>query len=256
MQLNLLVSLLSVFAACSALQYSNGKIETNGISQDFGSIIEINSVSTQIKISLELAEKDPKQLFFTFVNENGVEKSYQPTVSTTTASLTVNYSELPKLFKTSPNLKLRLIGAGSISDSDKINTEIAEFYINDKIVDQSYTKAERIEPKAEIFHVFSTPEKTVPFVVAAAFAAQPVVCFLGLLTVWSSKKLVNVANFSLVNDSLFVVLVLSYELVFWKYYTGSTIFETLWRSAILAGPTLWFGASSLRRVRSLREIGK
>ncbi|CDR41956.1 CYFA0S08e01970g1_1 [Cyberlindnera fabianii] len=264
-----LLTFAACFSAVRALQLSIGVFRTTLGDQQFtvnspAAPVTLDSVNSKIDITFDLegTKRIPEQIFIKLTNKNGIETSFKPITrvdsTTFTNKFTLSYSKLPKIFTASKELDVSII-AGDVTDSKPIHARVGQIQLADALVAQStYKKTEKFGPKPEIHHIFQGPPKSVSSVIALAFASMSVLCLIVLIGVWASQGALNFKNFAGVglNHFVFIGLIISYEVVFFQYYLGSTIFETILRVLVLLGPSLWFGSKVLNHVGALRLAGK
>lgn len=267
MRFQRLLTLSSVIGASLALELSNGAIRTPGGDSQFtastvAAPVTFDSVSSKLDISFDLAPKKiPDQVFIKLTNGQGVETSYKPVIKvlqdSVTAKFTLSYSKLPKLFTKEATFDISIIAADG-SDDAPIFTKAGSVQLTpDLIAESTYIKPERFGPKPEIHHIFQSAPSEVDSTIAGVFASLSIVCFFVLLAAWAAEGAINFSNFSATPAHLaFIGLIIGYEVVFFQYYLGSSIFDTIYKVALLTGPAVWFGSRVLNYVGALRLAGK
>lgn len=109
----------------------------------------------------------------------------------------------------------------------------------------SSKKANRFGPLDEIHHVFQQPPKTVNAFIAQVFSAIIAGALLVLLAAWVGFGVISF-NLKSVSSYVFVALISGFEFIFYKYYFGSSIFDTLFKASLLLLPALLFGSATLK----------
>lgn len=271
-----MISLLSIFILSAAYQIAEGVIKTNGRELEFSKNEEtsvpviFNDTSSKLDLSFKiLGSSHPDQAFVKISNEDEIETSLKVIIKSTpdsegyNAKLSISYEKLPSLFKTSPSLKMTLIVAG-YGDSEPILTSISSIELTEELISlgvAKYERPQRFVQLPEIHHIFQNPPKYVNSAIAVVFATGSVISLFGLLGVWGGLGLVNFKNLpsdggKALEHIIFILLIVGYEVVFFQYYLGSTIFSTIAKVFILLGPTVFLGSKVLNYVGSLRLAGK
>jgi oligosaccharyltransferase complex subunit delta (ribophorin II) len=269
MRFQRLVALASITGSVLALQLSNGVLKTAQGGQQFTTSSPaqepavFDSTTSKLDITFEVEPKKiPQQLFIKVTNKDGVETSYKPITqvkeNSVTSTFTLSYGKLPKLFTKESQLDISLIAAGS-NDDAPIFTKVGSLQLTDELIAKSpYQRPTRFGPKPEIHHIFSQPSTTVNPTIALVFCALSIACFFILLAAWGVEGAINFKNFPgfKLSHLLFIGLVLNYEVAFFQYYLGSSIFDTIYKVALLTLPTLWAGSKVLNYVGALRLAGE
>lgn len=267
MRFNRLFALGSFASAALALQLANGVLRTAAgdlqFSQHPQQSVVFDSAASKVDIQFELTpRKIPDQLFIRLSTADGYEVSFKPITKlgedSTTSKFTLSHKKLPKLFTKASKFDISLIAA-DLSDATPLLQTIGSVELTPALIQEStYIKAPRFGPKPEIHYIFNSPPKMVNSTIALAFASLSILCLFLLLIAWTAEGAINFTNFPSggVSHYAFILLIISYEVVFFQYYAGSTIFETIYRVALLTGPTVWVGAKVLNHVGSLRMAGK
>lgn len=273
MKVQSLISIASIAALSAAYQVTDGLIKSAGreleFSQTEGTTVPVVFDDTTSKLDLSfkiIGSTEPDQVFIKVSNQDQLETSYKPIIKPTqggyTAKLSLAYSKLPSLFKTSSSLNLALIVAG-LGDSEPVFTTISGIELSEDLIAKGvakYVKPDRFAPLPEIHHIFQTAPKTVNSGIALLFAALSVVSLFGLFIVWTGAGLINFKNFpassGVVSHGIFISLIVGYEIVFFQYYLGSSIFSTIDKVFVLLGPTVYFGSKVLNYLGALRLAGK
>ncbi|KAH3672409.1 hypothetical protein WICMUC_004245 [Wickerhamomyces mucosus] len=252
--------LLSLISLVHSLHISNGVLRTKSQELEFSSSprssIDFSSSSNDLTIQFDIESSNrPDQIFIKFINENGVESSYKPTSKKSqngySSKLSINYNNLPKLFQSSSELVIKLIVA---SHEDKFFEQIGLIQLSPELVAKStYKTGEKFQAKQEIIHIFQQPPKQVNSLIAIVFSTLSVITLFVLFVVWGVSGALNLKNFVFdINHIIFLGLIAGYEVVFFQYYLGSSIFSTIGKVFVLLGPSLWFGSKLLNYLGKLR----
>ncbi|QEU59112.1 Swp1 [Kluyveromyces lactis] len=106
----------------------------------------------------------------------------------------------------------------------------------------------RLNPKEEIHHIFQSSPKTVNAFIAQLFALVIATTLFVLFVSWVSFGAVNF-NLKNVSSYLFVALVSGFEFIFYKYYFGTSIFDTVFSAGLLFLPALLLGSATLKSLK-------
>lgn len=121
----------------------------------------------------------------------------------------------------------------------------------------------RFGVKPEIHHIFRPDPRQVNAAFASILVLFVVIStILFLLSAWTFFVGVDLANLgpamkaSGFAHAAFLVSIGAIELVFFKYYKGTSIFDTIKSLAIIAPASVYFGSRALREVKARRLTGK
>lgn len=113
-----------------------------------------------------------------------------------------------------------------------------------------YKNPSRFGAKPEIHHIFNAEPKTIPWPVAQIFVFFITAVTFFLVISWMSSGAINFSNvptgFNFVYFLAFIASIMGFEYIFTRYYSGSSIFETLYAATYLGIPSLWIGTKFLR----------
>lgn len=113
-----------------------------------------------------------------------------------------------------------------------------------------YNAPSRYGPKHEIRHIFNASPKTAPWYICQVFILATIICTFCLLISWMASGSINLQNVprgsSFFYFVAFIGSVIGFEYIFLKYYSGSSIFETLYSVLYLGIPSLLLGTKFLR----------
>lgn len=222
----------------------------------------------EISVKIDELVTKPHQSVVTISNGKGLQYLLVPTVSPASnrVSLSIPVASLPNALKVEDHLfvKLILADAESARQDASLFQLLAEVQPSDELKSTTpHRAAERIGIKPEIHHVFKQDPATVEPVIPILFIFGVMFLSLGLLVAWVSVIGVNLLNHvsslsagQLACDVAFLASIVGYEATFVLYYLGSSIFTMLFYSAILSGPTIYFGSRTLRHLATNRQLDK
>lgn len=273
MKIQSLISIASIATLGAAYQITEGLIKSSGRELEFSQTekttvpVVFDDTTSKLDLSFKIVgSTEPDQVFIKVSNQDQIETSYKPIIKPTqggyTAKLSLAYSKLPSLFKTSSSLDLALI-VGGLGDSEPVFTSISGIELSEDLIAKGvaqYVKPDRFTVLPEIHHIFQNPPKTVNSGIALIFAVFSIIALFGLFVVWTGAGLINFKNFpassDVVSHGVFISLIIGYEIVFFQYYLGSSIFSTIGKVFVLLGPTVYFGSKVLNYLGTLRLAGK
>lgn len=206
------------------------------------------TVPEQIELLVGLPERD-------------LEIAIRPTVQTKSQTSNIVFKlplvNLPEsiLYFADKDGGAPIIGSLIIGTTDDSNLKQSVFEMNlqfDTFNFQSFKEPLRYGPQPEIHHIFPPPPKTVSRFVAECFALIIIVTGVGLLLSWMS---VGVAKFdnvprgtTLIYFIGFMVAIIGFEILFFQYYMGTSIFGTINGSIVLGILGLTTGTKYLRTI--------
>lgn len=234
-------------------------------------------LGASLDITFETEKRAHQSVAILSSEKLGLDISYPAQVKVSgKGKLTIPYKNIPEVFLSSStgDLKLELaIGnfgteeESSTEDEDtvKITQESVDsvlLTITDHLRIQSPVPRQspyRFGAKPEIHHQFRGDPRQVNRIFAAVFAAGIMFSANLLFNAWTLIAKVDMQGLSPAFSSHgiahagFLGSVIAIEFVFFRYYKGTSIFETL-GSLALAGPLcVVFGSRALREVKSRRE---
>ncbi|ODQ79341.1 hypothetical protein BABINDRAFT_167210 [Babjeviella inositovora NRRL Y-12698] len=269
-----IIGLLAQFA--SALTISEGSVTVGSQKAKFGfeaisAPLTLNAQDS-ITVSFKLDTADtPDQVMVLLGNERGLETSYFPVVTGTTAKLVIPAAKIPAALKAQHRLVLNLVlgafGKEVYDDEDKgfvtsheepLFLQIGELQPSKELLQQPFESAPRFSAKPEIIHQFRDSSQTVNPAIALVFVGGIGALFVGLLGVWLSFGVLNVKNAPSANGNLVFHVgllgsIVAFEVVFFKYYVSSSVFATIARIAVLAGPAVFSGSRVFREFAIRRK---
>ncbi|CDO95665.1 unnamed protein product [Kluyveromyces dobzhanskii CBS 2104] len=208
------------------------------------------SVSETLKISF-VTEQDLVQAnLLVGLPEENLEAGYslsRDSGSSNKFSLNVPLSKIAGAFEDKSQLLVTLLAS---THEQSLVRELFLLSINDAAGEEQYAlkNVVRLGPKNEIHHVFQGAPKTVNAFVARIFALAIASISLLLLATWVSFGVVSF-NLKSLSSYVFVGLISGFEFVFYKYYSDTSIFDTILYASFLVLPTLLCGAATLKSLK-------
>lgn len=273
MKLHQFVLGLFFISTAIAISLSSAVVRVNDKTIHFGEIttqeikqLDLQSTKDKIDIEVYLNEvtDQPHQAIISLGNGKGLEFPLFPKFSMEKkafkASLTA--SKIPINIRNLENIIITLIVGKS--GEDNLYMTLGELIPNEEFKGLvAYKKAPRIGYKPEIHHIFREDIKTVNPFIPIVFIGAAIILFLGLIGVWIAqlgddmngltKSIPTAQAFS---NSVFLLCIVGYEIIFFRYYLGTSIFSTLFQCFVLSIPSIFYGASALKHFAHLRQIGK
>lgn len=275
MKYHIFIALVNFFVFLFAYSDLTGTIKLNDKKITFGEIntqevkqLSIESPKDVIEISLKSKDIDgkPEQIWISLADseDQSIVTHYVPTVKRSSITTNIKTSTLPDVLKSKDKLILSIVIADSKS-KDNLLRRLAEILPSPEFQATSkYQQKERIGIQPEIHHIFRGDEKTVNKIIPVAFIGVAVGLFVGLLGLWFGFIGVNnlfrtfktITTTQLLYNVSFLISLAGFELNFYKYYLGQSIFTTLFYGFILSIPCVYFGVSVLRSLATNRALGK
>lgn len=243
--MKLLAAIAFAVRAVLAVVVSDGSVKCGDSVAEFGAhepFVLTDSGSIEVRF---LVEPVPHQAMVVLANDAGLEKAYFARVSSSgVAKVDIAHANIPPALQRLALLKLHLV----VADFDDPEPYFAEI----GTVHPPWMEfAENLEaelalhsPLPEILHQFKTEPTTVPAPVALVFAGLVAVLTLWLFGTWASIgfKAGLVSSYT----PAFLLAVVAFEVLFIRYYLGTSIFTTLQHAGLLAIPTVFVGLRVLR----------
>ncbi|EER31789.1 hypothetical protein CTRG_04572 [Candida tropicalis MYA-3404] len=275
MKYSVFIGLLSLFTFSLAFSDLTGTIKLNGRKITFGEIntqevkqLSIESPKDVLEIKLKSKDVDgkPEQIWVSLADadDQSIVKHYVPTVKKSDITANIKASTLPDVLKSKDKLVLSIVIADSKS-KDNLLRRLVEILPSEEFQATSkYQQKPRIGIQPEIHHVFRGDEKTVNPLIPVVFIGIALTLFVGLVGAWFGFIGVNnlfrtfktITTTQLLYNVSFLISLVGFELNFYKYYLGQSIFTTLFYGFILSIPCVYFGVSVLRSLATNRALGK
>lgn len=222
--------------------------------------VVIDSLTETIELSIAVASSDkPSQVTLLLgIPERDLEVPYEATVRDNGDLIMYKFkiaiSEVQKAllyFATTDDVPLTatLILAKEGQGDENLLVPLFDMQLAfpDKI---EYKNPVRFGPKPEIHHIFKAEPKTIPWAVAQIFVFFITGITFFLVVSWMSSGAINFSNvptgFNFVYFLAFIASIIGFEYIFTRYYSGSSIFETLYAATYLGIPSLWLSTKFLR----------
>lgn len=274
MKLHQFIFGLFFISTAIAISLSSAVVKVNDKSIHFGEIStqeikQLDLQSTKDKIDIEVyldgVTDQPHQTLIMLGNGKGLEFPLFPKFNLDKKALkvTLTANKIPVNIRNLDSILITLI-VGKSGESSNLYKSLGEIVPSKEF--QSlvpYKKAERIGYKPEIHHIFRDDIDTVNPFIPIVFIGVDIIVFLGLIGVWISllgddmnglsKSVTSAQAFS---NGIFLLCIVGFEIIFFRYYLGTSIFTTLFHSFVLSIPTIFYGASALKYFANLRRIGK
>lgn len=260
--------------ATMAISLSLAQIKVNDDAIHFGEIstqeikqLSLESTKDKLEFDITLADvtAQPHQLMITLGDGKGFDLPLFPkfNLDKKAVKLSLAASKIPVGIRNLDKILINLIVAEP-GNKQNLYKPLGELIPTDDLKNLvPYKKSERIGIKPEIHHLFKEDPQTINPFFPIVFGGFDLVIFLGLMGLWTfgvgKDMFTNFLNTPITTFSHnvgFLGCLIGYEIVFFRYYLGSTIFTTLFHGAILAGPTIFLGSRSFRYLAHLRHIGK
>lgn len=146
-----------------------------------------------------------------------------------------------------------IIASSEVNKNDNVFTKAFELDLNfDTFEFDSFKEPIRYRPLPEIRHIFPSPPKTVPPFLAQIFVGIIIIAGLGLLLTWVISGTVKFDNLPKGMNFIyflgFIISIIGFEFIFFRYYLGTSIFDTINASALLGIFGLLIGTKYLRSI--------
>lgn len=164
---------------------------------------------------------------------------------------TLDAALLQEAFKILEPVKATLILASSTAEAkDNLFREILQLDLDFDVVPSDSSLVDRFAIKPEIHHVFHPEPKRVAKSIAVIFVAIIIVTILSLLVTWLNSCAAAFDNIPAGANALyflgFIATIVGFEVIFARYYLGTSIFKTLFSSLYLGAPGLLASTKFLR----------
>lgn len=173
------------------------------------------------------------------------------------AKLSIGHKSVPSALASADELELYLL-VGSFEGGKPAKVKVVDKLYVEHREDSGDERPPRMEAKPEIEHIFPPPPKMVDLPMAVLFCASIMGALLIMLALFSVT-----GNFEALPEAVkaspfghlgLIASLVGYELVFVRYYVGTSIFDTLKMLAALTPVAVLAGSRALREVRARREL--
>ncbi|ODV86780.1 hypothetical protein CANARDRAFT_27170 [[Candida] arabinofermentans NRRL YB-2248] len=262
-----LLSLLLLASQVNALKITKGSIQLDEATHQLHSApIALETSNRNIEVSLILAEDNgallessPKQISVQLSAPNvGLETHFFPSKRGSSILFKFPVAEISKFLLTQDTIKLSLI-TGDLDSSKNSFIEIGQLKpTSELIAAASIESPVRFQSKPEIVHIFKdSPEYANPLI-CSIFVLVVLVLFSNLILGWILVDAINFKNLTKLPIGLtvqFLACVALFELIFFDYFLGTSIFTTIFRCAVIGVATVYIGSKVLRGMYELRHAG-
>lgn len=247
-----------------------GDIDVSSTEQVQEIIVEDIGKKIGFKFLLDLSGRDipkvPGQLsLLTGLPERNLEVPLNPVLSDTDEDnssmkqvlFNLDLTSLPGAIlhyatKFSEPITLSLIVADSESNGSNIFKPIANVQLQDANFADKFVEPERYGVKPEISFTFPDDPKTVNPVIAQVFALIVLACAVLTLLLWAGYGAISLEGLSQLNIVYFLGFMgalVGMEYIFFAYYLGVSIFDTIYAATIVGSVGLVVGSMFLRTMR-------
>lgn len=269
-----------LLSAAAGFKFSNGKLAVGQASEKF-------TCCDPLKKSLPIGEREaislkfdvfkpdgeepyrPDQVVVVLTNPtNGLEQYVVPTFKDTSALINLPIDKVSKNLLLSGgvsdvSVRLSIIAADGAIDAP-VEKSIGSIVFPEAVIkklSKGYTAPSRYAVKPEIKHTFRQPDKQANKAVAFVFIGLIVAAFVWFLGTLAAHGSINLKNFGaapgepsvyLLYKIAFVGSIVAFEVFFVQYYLGDLIFGLIFKTAVLAGPSVWFGSRVFRSLLQKR----
>lgn len=276
MQLNFssAVCFLQLLMVTLSFSVSEGTVKANGKSVTFGEMntlevkqLSIDSPKDRIDVNLKLKDdfsNAPHQIVITLGNNKGLDSSFVPKfqAESKSISLSIPVKSISERLKIEDKLFLNLIIGDYSNKANLIKSLVEIIPTNDLKALSTYSRVSNVGIKPEIHHQFREDTTTVNPLIPLFFIGIATVLFLAFLAAWGTAiksdlfgTFNQVSGIKLIYNFGFLICLIGFEFTFIRYYLGSSIFVTLFHSAILGGPSIYFGSRVFRDLAKYHKAG-
>lgn len=229
-------------------------------------LIESLTVDDTVKVSFKLNKYDtvPEQIeLLVGLPERDLEIPIKPTLKTkddsVLATFKLSLKDLPQPILYFANKEEKPITGTVIvasSEVDKKNNVFSQVFNLDLNLEtfkfDSFHEPLRFEALPEIKYTFPSPPKTVSPFLAQLFAIVVLIAGAGLFLTWISTGATKFDNIPRGSTFLYfiglVATIVGFEFIFFRYYLGTSIFDTINTSIVLGIFGLIVGTKYLRSI--------
>ncbi|ANB12109.1 Swp1p [Sugiyamaella lignohabitans] len=172
------------------------------------------------------------------------------------ADISIAHKSVPLALQ-GKKLKLTVL-VGSFGSDKPVAVEVTDSFIVAQT--QQLTEPARLKALPELHHTFRAPPKTVAKPIALAFVGIVTSLLVILLGFWLGTADLAALGSAVSKAPLghigLLSSLLAFELVFVRYFQGTSIFDTLFAVAFIAPVAIFTGSRALREVRERRLNGQ
>lgn len=228
--------------------------------------VEFLNVDDTVKFSFKLdkCKKVPEQIeLLVGLPERDLEISVKPTLKTKDNSVLAIFKlplkDLPQSILYFANKEEKqiagtvIIASSEVEKKKNVFKQVFNLDLDLKTFKfDSFREPLRLEALPEIRHVFPSPPKTVSPFLAQLFAVIIIATGAGLLLTWMSSGVTKFDNIPRGSTFLcfigFIASIVGFEFIFFRYYLGTSIFDTINASTVLGIFGLIVGTKYLRSI--------
>ncbi|GME78508.1 unnamed protein product [Ambrosiozyma monospora] len=260
-----LVLFLATFS--NALKVGNEKIKLdNSASSSLTLPLDLNNTYVTVSFNLidnedmKLISKPEQVAVLLSTADQQLSSYYYPTFDSYTNLFTskISVKFISDFLKSSESIIVSVL-VGDANPEYNLLVAIGELDPTERFRKSVKTeKPTRFTAKPEIIHQFRAGEQYISPFISLTFALNAVGLFFALFLFWSQNSALNCNNLfklPLGYTISFMASIAIFELIFFDYYLGESIFTTIYRSIGATWAAVLLGSKTLRGLYQLRESG-
>ncbi|QHS75420.1 dolichyl-diphosphooligosaccharide-protein glycotransferase [Saccharomyces paradoxus] len=214
----------------------------------------------QVNFAIDSANKPFQNTLLVGLPNKNLEMTFEPEIKDNGKLSMYNYKiDLAKLdaallqeaSRSVEPIKATLILASSTAKpKENLFREILQLDLNFNVDHSDSSLVDKFSIKPEIHHIFHTEPKRVAKPIAVIFVAIIVITILSLIVTWLNSCAAAFNNIPTGINAVyflgFIATIVGFEVIFARYYLGTSIFETLFSSLYLGAPGLLTSTKFLR----------
>lgn len=218
--------------------------------------LSLDTNNGTISLAIDIgASAAPHQLAFVYTNKKGLDHTVYASFKHGQALLDQQIKKIPDVLKLEDRIFVSIVVADSNPNEKNFVQDVLELVPSEELKSSlKYEAPARLGPLPEIHHQFGGEQATVFAVIPILFIGVAGYLVLLLLKTWNDMY--TEGSFAARDGSNWKVgylVVLGFlELTFVSYYLGSSIFLTIFKVALVAGPFLFFGSRALTTLAKQR----
>ncbi|TID30267.1 hypothetical protein CANINC_001147 [Pichia inconspicua] len=264
---NLIIAVLCVLVSpTTALAIGKGLVRIDDENFDiFNNNIPLNQTDTRLSIGFTLVEEtdnekfvQPEQVMISLSAPNIVSEFYlHPNfIQNKVFEANIAMSDISKFLLSEEEIFVTVITGDPENESYNKILMVGTLKPSEKLRASKHVELpKRLTQNNEIHHNFKDPPKNLPSFISNFFATILLTIFVSLLVAWNYVDAINFNNLNKFGPSTFIFLasIIALEYTFFDYYIGTSIFTTLYRFAIIAIISVFFGSKTLTNLYKLRQ---
>lgn len=240
-----------------------GKVEPKqGTDGTVPTTIAVNNPNEviQVNFAIDSTNKPFQNTLLVGLPNKNLEMAFEPEIKDNGKLSMYNYKiDLAKLdaallqesSRSVEPIKATLILASSTAkQKENLFREILQLDLNFNVDHSDSSLVDKFNIKPEIHHIFHTEPKRVAKPIAVIFVAIIVLTILSLIVTWLNSCAAAFNNIPTGINAVyflgFITTIVGFEVIFARYYLGTSIFETLFSSLYLGAPGLLTSTKFLR----------